>query len=198
MFFLALHPTRPELYLTSILESARLLTRQLLAVPLDGHPVRSLGVFSTAGEGLRQVRFSADGSRLGFLAGWGPRVTQGLYLVQREDSRITCWPTEGAVRSFRQEHPDWSLEVVDYAWTGATRFVARLRCRPGPGEDAPAGPAPSWQGWLREQTVDARSGKLLRESWQPDRGRPEPLTSGAAGSPPRTATPLPRRPRCAG
>ena len=174
MFFLALNPDRPEVYLTSVVEAARIVTREVVAVDLAGTAIRSLGSFSTASDGLAGVRVSPGGHYLSFQGLWGNRVLQGLTVVRVDAGGIGSWPTDPDVRRFRRRFPAWSLEVTGHRWTGPHRLRYRQRARPDP--EAGPGGRTGTPGPAREREVDVRDGRVL---WERPLFEPEPAPGDA-------------------
>jgi hypothetical protein len=165
LFFLAFNPDRQEAYFTSVVEAARIVTRKVFAVPWSGRPIRFLGTFTTAGEGLDDVRISPSGDYVAFLGLWSAKVPQGLTVVRVASEQVREWPTEQEVRAFCGQHPSLGLKVTGFHWEDGDHLVFQQTVVVNPeGVDRPGSvEAPLGHDFARERFLDVREGRVVRE-----------------------------------
>ena len=187
LFLLAFNPDRQEAYFTSVVEAARTMTREIYAVPWSGRPIRFLGTFTTAGEGLADLRISPSGDYVAFLSLWGDQVPQGLTVVRLESEQVRGWPTDQEVQALCRRYPSSALTITGYRWEDGDRLVFQQQIEPNPescdgsGSQVP----PIGQDFALEKSLDVRAGQVVQERKVPlNRNRslfqgPRPMSLGS-------------------
>lgn len=168
LLFLAFNGIRREVYLTSVVDAARTVTRELFAVPLTRPALHSLGTFTTAGEGLTAIQVAPSGQYLSFLGLWGNHVLQGLTVIRVDDGQTQEWPDDAEAGTFRARYPAWALTITDYRWQGQNDLLFHQQIVPSPNPSPDAGESnqPPGLGQRQEKWVDVREGRLVRETVQ--------------------------------